>query len=128
MVDDTYASSAFSAPNGRYEWAGPFCLTSEGESGGGGGGSCASGGGATVCGFVTQISTQVVASADMSGDTITYQLGLDLSGSAKNVYTVFGDAFGSLQMPGAYHTTSAFGANVGGSQSKIHMKQPISNI
>ena len=64
----------------------------------------------------------------MSGDTITYQLGLDLSGSAKNVYTVFGDAFGSLQMPGAYHTTSAFGANVGGSQSKIHMKQPISNI
>ena len=33
VVDDKFASDAFSAPSGRYAWAGPFCLTSDGTGG-----------------------------------------------------------------------------------------------
>ena len=98
VVDDTYAGSAFSAPNGRYEWAGPFCLTSEGGGGGGGGGAMGGTCVDDICGTVTQVSTD--------GPGTTYQLGLILSGNAKNVYTIFGLNDDVMLMPPAYQVRS----------------------
>jgi hypothetical protein len=47
-----------------------------------------------VCGTVTVVSTD--------GSGTTYQLGLDLSGTALNVYTIYGEEGYGLGLPAAY--------------------------
>lgn len=59
-----------------------------------------------ACGSVEQTSTD--------GAGTTYRLSIDLSGSAKNVYTIYGDLDNSLVMPPSYQEAAPFGANVGG--------------
>ena len=59
-----------------------------------------------VCGTVAQTSTD--------GAGTTYRLSLTLSGSAKNVYTIYGDETSSLSMPPSYQEAAPFGANTGG--------------
>jgi hypothetical protein len=74
----------------------------KGSGGGAPGGSCVG----DVCGTVTQTSTD--------GPGTTYQLGLDLSGSAKNVYTIYGDSASTMAIPAAYQSDAPFGSNIGG--------------
>ena len=79
------------------------------SAGGGGGGGGGGGSGTCVgdaCGSVDAVSTD--------GPGTTYQLSLTLSGSAKNVYTIYGDETSSLSMPPSYQEPHPFGANVGG--------------
>ena len=74
-------------------------------SGGGGGGPSGSCVG-DVCGTVTQVG---------AGDQgTTYQLGLELSGGAANVYTIYGDGDNSMEIPASYQEAAPFGANTGG--------------
>ena len=79
-----------------------------GDGGGGGGG----GGGPSgtcvgdVCGTVTQVGS--------SDQGTTYQLGLTLSGSAANVYTIYGDGDNTMEIPASYQEAAPFGANTGG--------------
>jgi hypothetical protein len=44
----------------------------------------------------------------------TYQLSLTPSGSAKNVYTVYGDTTSAISLPVVYQSDAPFGANTGG--------------
>ena len=62
--------------------------------------------GGIACGSITQVATTSAGT--------TYQLGLTLSGSAKNVYTVYGDTDTAMSLPAAYQADAPFGANVGG--------------
>jgi len=90
----------------RYLFQGPFCLSASGGDGGGGGG----GSGATcvgdVCGTVTQVGS--------SDAGTTYQLGVTLSGSAANVYTIYGSSSAIMSIPAASQVDAPFGANTGG--------------
>ena len=61
-----------------------------------------------VCGTVS------VVSVITDGSGTTYQLGLDLSGAATNIYTVYGEKGYSLGLPAAYQSDAPFGTNVGG--------------
>jgi hypothetical protein len=58
-----------------------------------------------VTGTNTAISTD--------GPGTTYQRGIDLSSSAKNVYTIYGDGDSSMGIPAAYQEAAPFGANTG---------------
>ena len=44
----------------------------------------------------------------------TYQLGVNLTGNAKNVYALYGDEENSMNFPPAYHHDPPFTANTGG--------------
>jgi hypothetical protein len=59
-----------------------------------------------VVATVTQTSTD--------GPGTTYQLSITLSGSAKNVYTIYGDDASAMSLPPAYQSDAPFGANIGG--------------
>eukprot|EP01051_Picozoa_sp_SAG22_P025806 SAG22_NODE_7826_length_704_cov_1.704132_1_plen_108_part_01 len=59
-----------------------------------------------VCGTITTVSTD--------GDGTTYQLGLTLSGSAQNAYTIFGTDDSPLSIPPSYQQGAPFGSNTGG--------------
>ena len=61
---------------------------------------------ARCCGTIDQVGTSAAGT--------TWQLGLTLSGSASNVYTIYGDGTSSMVIPAASQVGAPFGANVGG--------------
>ena len=71
-------------------------------------GGCLSDGAAVVCPV-----TEATATDGPLGGT-TYRLSITMSGTAANVYSIFGSASVTMSMPRAYHEAAPFGANVGG--------------
>jgi hypothetical protein len=67
------------------------------------GGSCVG----DVCGAVDVVSTD-------SSDGTTYQLLLELSGTASNAYTIYGTVASPLSIPPSIQAPAPFGANTGG--------------
>ena len=71
-------------------------------------GGCLSDGPAIVCPL-----TEATATNGPLGGT-TYRLSITMSGTAANVYSIFGSASVTMSMPRAYQEAAPFGANVGG--------------
>merc|ERR550514_1749422 len=67
--------------------------------------------------MITTVSTDSVAMPGSDVAWTTYQLGLTLSGSANNLFAIYGDAVSPMVLPPAYQDTA--GADIGGVSSDM---------